>query len=760
MISELVWRAVVTSESIAAVLADVEKQGPIESARDGRAIVRPSIKRHFPHLSKHERERTEWVISNSWAHTVSARSARRPDVLGLTCDLLANPEVPLTRDVTRFVVTLGLRSLYGMEYNAAALQALRDAHSQLSRRFERQQRARIRKAEPLESLIIDLACLDGSLSRSLTRKNLRVYYNGFKSPFGITQQMRQYAEEQDWPELHGSLPDFASITKLAFAQPTCIAGMDDVVQGLLAAVPSDDNQTNSGGLVTLVAGPPGSGKTSLCLTLASRMAELGAVVSYVATEEATHALKAKLVSFVDPNYLASALLPNLEASSSHDALGFVDGRELDSFISAVDALTKELDDARPQLPTTPEAGLYLTFPRVLVIDSLTALMHVTDDHGTRRIDRHSLAVLLSKLRDRGICVFLVGGPSDCTDEGLAYLVDNVFLLDSEERFGVTHRIRLFDVYKTRLQSAYRGRHVLHLSRNEGCTINPSLHSLARHLHEHKEGRGVPSRDSLATTDSRSSKARILKREPSQVLVYGHGSAGKARFALTLGLSSRVPYERYPHLKRPAALDPDARVLVVSFLYGPEYYEQIAQGLLHAESNSAVVQDDEHLTVLDLYPGFLDPETLVARIAKTLHQGRLEGRRYTSVIVDGIHNILVQFPLLQDEPLLWPTLYRVFRSEGVDAISTFTFFRVPTISGPSIEMVSDSQRLFAHLLISNCDYSFVVERSQTAHDLLDVRLASAPSPTADIGTVFRWNPDTFEFVSAAARPQKARSEPTH
>lgn len=756
MISELVWRAVVTSESIAAVLADLEKQGPIESARNGRSIIRPSVQRHFPHLPKHERERTEWVVSNAWAHTVSARSARRPDVLGLTCDLLANPEVPLTRDVTRFAVTLGLRSLYGVEYNAGTLQALRDAHSQLSRRFEQQQRARIRKAEPLESLIIDLACLDGSLSRSLTRKNLHVYYSGFKSPFGITERMRQYAEGQDWPELHGSLPDFASITKLAFAQPTCIAGMDDVVQGLLAAVPSDDNQTNSGGLVTLVAGPPGSGKTSLCLTLASRMAELGAIVSYVATEEAPHALKAKLVSFVDPNYLASALLPNLETGPSHDALGFVDGRALDNFISAVDALTKELDDVRPQLPTIPKAGLYLTLPRVLVIDSLTALMHVTDDRGTRRIDRHGLAILLSKLRDRGICVFLVGGPSDCTDEGLAYLVDNVFLLDSEERFGVTHRIRLFDVYKTRLQSAYRGRHVLHLSRNEGCTINPSLHSLARHLHGHMEGRGVPSHDSFAATDSRTSKTRIQEREPSQMLVYGHGSAGKARFALSLGLSSRVPYEKYPYLKR-AALDPDARVLVVSFLYGREYYEQIAQRLLRAKSKPAAARDDERLTVLDLYPGFLDPETLVARIAKALQQGRLEGRRYTCVIVDGIHNILVQFPLLQEEPLLWPTLYRVFRSEGVDAISTFTFFRVPAISGSAIDMVSDSQRLFVHLLISNCDYSFIVERSLIRHNLLDVQFASAPSPTADMGVVFSWNPDTFEFVPSAARPQNTGSE---
>ena len=753
MISELVWRAVVTSESVAAVLTDLENVGPIDSARDGRSAVRPSIKKHFPTLSSQERERTEWVISNAWARTVSARSARRPDVLGLTCDLLANPGVPLTRDVTRFAVTLGLRSLYDVEYTAGTLQALRDAHSRLSARFERQQRARIRKAAPLESLIIDLACLDGSLSRSLTRKNLHVYYKGFaKSPFGIAGRMRQYAQGQDWPELHGVLPDFASITKLAFAQPTCISGMDDVVQGLLAAVPSDDSVANGGGLVTLIAGPPGSGKTSLCLTLAARMAELGAVVSYVATEEATHALRAKLVSFVDPNYLATALLPQhhrtAETGEVQDALGFVDGRELDSFVSAVEALTKELDDARPQLPTVPQAGLYLTFPRVLVIDSLTALMHVSDEQGARRIDRHALAVLLSKLRDRGICVFLVGGPSDCTDEGLAYLVDNVFLLDSEERYKFTHRIRLFDVYKTRLQSAYRGRHVLHLSRNEGCTVNPSLHSLARHLHGHLDAGGGSPRDANLKSETRGVSVKRKTRDPAQVLVYGHGSAGKARFALALALSSPMPYEDYPHLKR-VPLDPDARVLVISFLYGTEYYAQISQSLLHARSRRMAGRDEERLTVLDLYPGFLDPETLVARIARTLQQGRLEGRRYTSVVVDGIHNILVQFPVLQDEPLLWPTLYRVFRSEGVNAISTFTFLRVPTMDGPGIEIVDDSQRLFAHLLISNCDYSYIVERGTSERESLDVRLASAPSTIVNTDTVFAWNPNTFEFVGRRA-----------
>jgi KaiC/GvpD/RAD55 family RecA-like ATPase len=745
MIASLVLRGIRIATATANLLSDLEGTQPVP--REVARKITPSLKRHFGKLLADERERASIIISNAWVQTVRARFAQRPDVLALTCDILANPNIPLTRDVARFAVTLGLRSLYQIDYSTASLQQLRAAHAELKERISTQQRARIRKRRPIESFIIDIACLDGSLRRSIAHKNLSAYYKAFRrSPFGILSHMRGFSAEPNWPELHGELPDFPYIAKLAFAQPTCIPGLDDVVQGLLAAVPMDDDPFTIGGLVTLIAGTPGSGKTSVCLTLASRMAEMGSTVSYVATEESPHALRAKLVSLMDPNFLASALLPGVSSAPLGDELGFVDGRDLQSFVHAVDAIAKEYDDKRPTLPKVADDGLYLTFPRVLVIDSLTALRHVaTPSPG--RLGRQQLASLLSSLRDRGICVFLVGGPADCEDEGLAYLVDNVFLLGSEQRgTGEGHRVRYLDVYKTRLQSSYRGKHVLHLSRTEGCVVNQSLHSLTRSLHGHGEPSPSKERFALIATENSTGDPQILIREHSHTLVYGYGSAGKARFALALAFEPRHETTKTATRRPNAAAN---RVLVVSFLYGKTYYESIGSDLLHYRGQS-ISNIEDYLSVIDLYPGFLDPETLVARIVRALEKGRLQGRPYTSVVLDGIHNMLVQFPLLQHEPLLWPTLYRLFRSQNVDAISTFTFFRIATSGGDPLDMLSEEAKVFAHLLVSNCDYSFIVERSDSA-PLLSVTIASSVDPLEPGLERLWWDPRSFSF----ARPPRTR-----
>jgi hypothetical protein len=152
--------------------------------------------------------------------------------------------------------------------------------------------------------------------------------------------------------------------------------------------------------------------------------------------------------------------------------------------------------------------------------------------------------------------------------------------------------------------------------------------------------------------------------------------------------------------------------------------------------------------MDQYAGFLDPETLVAKIGRALQQGRLEGRPYTAVMIDGIHNMLLQFPLLEKEPLLWPTLYRLLRAEEVDAISTFTFFDVPffdkEVERPTLMPVS--QNLFFHLLVGNCDYSFNVERPNEAlQDELTVTLASSLESIDPAARQFQWNPATMRFI---------------
>ena len=94
--------------------------------------------------------------------------------------------------------------------------------------------------------------------------------------------------------------------------------------------------------------------------------------------------------------------------------------------------------------------------------------------------------------------------------------------------------------------------------------------------------------------------------------------------------------------------------------------------------------------------------------------------YTAVLVDGVHNLVLQYPLLEREPLLWPCLYRLFRAEGLDVVSTFTFFKVgrfdcKSARGAEIEhemvhadTAGGSEHLFFHLLVSSSDHTFLVE----------------------------------------------------
>jgi hypothetical protein len=88
-------------------------------------------------------------------------------------------------------------------------------------------------------------------------------------------------------------------------------------------------------------------------------------------------------------------------------------------------------------------------------------------------------------------------------------------------------------------------------------------------------------------------------------------------------------------------------------------------------------------VLALSPGFLTPEDFVDRVLRKLEEGQLEGQPYTGVLLDGLHNTFMQFPVLQDNPMVWPALYDLLIRYELTIVTTFTTFSdtSPTIIGP-------------------------------------------------------------------------------
>jgi KaiC/GvpD/RAD55 family RecA-like ATPase len=733
------------------------------------------------------------LVLQAWASETNARAARRPDVLALACQLLTNPAVPQTYEAVRYSLVLALRGLYGCRYTAEDLEALRRAYDRLRARFMTQQRRRQPKtAEPFETFLIDLLSLEGWIRRSATRSNLTAYYESFERyPFGIHNRQRDFAEGV-WPELtiKGAFPDFPTLLNVAFTQPLSLPGFDDVTGGFMPAIPVPNHstvnqsapstvngpQTGVGSLVTLIAGPPGSGKTSLCLALTSRMAELGSLVRYVATEELKHSLETKVQAISEPGAWSWWRFSASDLRAFQGDLKILDGSELRTLESLTNNLAAALDGADTAAEYHP-AGieLYPVFPRVIVIDSLTTLL---ESHAQERpVDdrRAALNLVLNKLRKLGVCVFLVGGQQDLEKYGLDYLVDNIFTLDFEEERSRRHSIRVFNVHKTRLQTSDRGRHVWHLSRHEGCTISPSLHSVLRSLRGRATYSSDPKRRAvLWSRGSGRYEQRLLPgvksrfdealhiRDRAQVVVYGSGSAGKAALALSIACEPRKDIrprdewasyvETHADDKRELqAFEHDSlhqlQVLVVSFLYGVDYYHAIAQRLFRKRFEVGTGRSRkfarEKVKVLAFYPGYIDPESIVARVRRELNAARLAGRRYTAVVIDGIHNLLLQFPLAQSEVLLWPTLHRLLRAEGVTTISTFTFFRaahlMPT-EGRTWEWAlsttdflrlgpTAAEELFFHLLVASCDYTFAVERPddinvESSRNWVRVRLASS------------------------------------
>ena len=65
------------------------------------------------------------------------------------------------------------------------------------------------------------------------------------------------------------------------------------------------------------------------------------------------------------------------------------------------------------------------------------------------------------------------------------------------------------------------------------------------------------------------------------------------------------------------------------------------------------------------PGLLRAEIFVTKVREAIEAARFDGNSFGALLIDGVHNLIMQFPLLQDEPLLWPLLVQTF-APGADA----------------------------------------------------------------------------------------------
>jgi hypothetical protein len=96
-----------------------------------------------------------------------------------------------------------------------------------------------------------------------------------------------------------------------------------------------------------------------------------------------------------------------------------------------------------------------------------------------------------------------------------------------------------------------------------------------------------------------------------------------------------------------------------------------------------------------------------------------------------------------------TTGRLFRAEGVDIVSTFTFFKVEDSGAPLLDRtahVAGVEHLFFQLLVSQCDYAFMMDRAdQRTEKRSTVLVRSKPDGYPREGEGFIWDRKDFKAL---------------
>ncbi|MEI7732886.1 MAG: ATPase domain-containing protein [Verrucomicrobiota bacterium] len=512
--------------------------------------------------------------------------------------------------------------------------------------------------------------------------------------------------------------------------PIPIRGADTIFYGGLRT-------SFDGSLVINVSGAAGTGKTSLALATGVTFSPYGTHCYYISTEETEEDLKIRLKSLF-PAYLrglsiqqknlnwfhVADLRPTDQTETSQvereENYGENHDAEQDSMLAR---LNRHLDcirvlmgdvfkDDEERRKSAQTVYIPAICPLIVVIDSVYGL---TDGKDTEQID--ALSEFVDRCRRLRALVFVLSGEELPRHSRLSYMVDILIKLsyrDTENEAIKPERI--LQLAKTRFQLSRPGAHVFHMSDRDAFRISPQLSSQLDK--EEQQSLTLPDEGQLINTfnsgiDLPYDKTFFELAKPrhfldlyaySHILLHGHGSSSKSWLALKVLLTPIQVGKDY----KGVGVEP-RRVLTVSFLYPKAYYKRLAARKTIAEKGSGI-------EVLAFSPGFLRPEDLLGKVARWIEAAELEGRPYTGVLLDGIHNVFLAFPLIQDREMLWPTLYRMLSIKKMTIVTTFTNFvldgqeNFKTPEEKEIERRGQTPLL--HALVQGADFYLTIQKIPT------------------------------------------------
>lgn len=605
--------------------------------------------------------------------------------------------------------------------------------------------------------------------------------NSSKHEISILKEVYQNAEYRFiLSNNYTELPDSSEILNWLFGIPIPIRGGDILFYGGL-------KKTNSNGLVISISGSPGTGKTSVALSLSALLSPFNTKTIYLSLEEDGPDLTTRLQTLI-PDYLKELSMfgeKNFLSKRIKETERDIDWfrvHKINRNLNIID-LTEIIQELKNEIKKNEETDddgsltIPAICPKFIVIDNINEIFaenKFTND------DYENLEYFIDQCRNLGAIVLLISSDDVPRKIQLDYLVDTVIHL---KQTGIENQldkpIRILQLIKTRQQNSRQGAHVFHISNSKGFRISPQVPSQMDKREKLKrllpsDSVFIPTLNIITEKNNvgRDSKYRNIYQNylgvaiNSQILVHGYGSSGKAGLGMRLLLTPNN-VELLPENLRIRGVKNNPiykvignqrnKVLIISFLYPEDYYEKIVNKITPQLQSAFLGYENCNSSyfVKSFYPGFLTPEDFVYKIVRLIDEAILEGDPYTGVLLDGLHNVFLQFKNLQDFHMVWPLLYSILSRYKLTVVTTFTNFsfsktltRAQHHSQDDLILMQQGQKPFLHGLVKAADYYFMLEEESdesanfSKRYVLSVRSSINQNPPKDL---LLWNRDDDCFT---------------
>ncbi len=557
------------------------------------------------------------------------------------------------------------------------------------------------------------------------------------------------------------MPEVDQIINELWGIPIPIRGADIIFRGGIKL-------SSKRGLVIAIHGGPGTGKTSLCLTLCAATAPFGIQSVYLSAEEQPTDLQKRSAG------LFSDEMQRLPFFAGNNEILFeeIDVLLRDGEIGAIERIEKKIDafaeylrgleEKEDKAPEVPKACRVF-----LVLDGLHDLFLAKQEDKSEQLRKlHSLVDKLQKLQ--AVVILTIADEWEA-GSSLDYMVDMAMRLSFTEIEAYDAKPdRRITLFKARHQQCAFGTHGLQISGDKGVRFSPQInHQLdqraiwklrlpnSEYLNPvFMEVHCVPKEEAVGKYQEKY-KCKYVRLDPgveiprgSNIFINGNGSGGKA------GLAMRIAFMPYAMTKSNKRVRSEEKVLIISFLYPRDYYSTVLRIINRTYKAEFDIQgiSQSRLEVMHLYPGYLKPNDLFNRIEWELRGAERVGEPYTTVVIDGLHNVFLQFPEIENYPIFWPQLYSALRSRSLNIITTHTTLTMQHKGDkPSKSSIVDDNRSepLRHALVQKTDFQITVEPEKKGSNFFKIQFLSAIGKNMNINGLL-WERESLTLFKRAER----------